>query len=279
LFRRGNKIIAHIENNDTELLTDIRSGKYKHFSIALYPELHLRHIGILGAVPPAVKGLNENGIVCFHNEHQYQEYQFSAAKKNDDTNELTTDDNTTTNLNYNNKLKEYAEQLQTLMATNTKLNEKINELTTQNRKYYYNEYANSITLHNNPLTPSQRTTFTEIMELAHQTEKAYNNNNEDTQTFSENNNILANKLKTFIEMISDKIEYNDHNTTTTTHKSDILNELELHQYNKDDIYNEFDNHYINTDDPRYKLHQSAKEYCKQNPGIDYADAIECLTKN
>ncbi len=35
----------------------VKSGAYKKRSISLYPDLSLRHIGFLGAVPPAVKGL------------------------------------------------------------------------------------------------------------------------------------------------------------------------------------------------------------------------------
>ncbi len=38
-------------------LEDYQEGRYKKVSIALYPDLSLRHVGFLGAQPPAVKGL------------------------------------------------------------------------------------------------------------------------------------------------------------------------------------------------------------------------------
>ena len=37
----------------------VREGAYKKRSISLYPDLSLRHVGFLGAMPPAVKGLKD----------------------------------------------------------------------------------------------------------------------------------------------------------------------------------------------------------------------------
>ena len=37
----------------------VRQGLYKKVSIALYPDLGLRHVGFLGAMPPAIKGLRQ----------------------------------------------------------------------------------------------------------------------------------------------------------------------------------------------------------------------------
>jgi len=37
----------------------VKRGLYKKISVALYPDLGLRHIGFLGATPPAVKGLKQ----------------------------------------------------------------------------------------------------------------------------------------------------------------------------------------------------------------------------
>jgi hypothetical protein len=79
MFRRGHTLLAKIEDIDPQLLDDLRANKYRNFSIALYSDLNVRHIGILGAVPPAVKDLNKNGVVFFHQELEYEEYNFSAT--------------------------------------------------------------------------------------------------------------------------------------------------------------------------------------------------------
>lgn len=50
LFAKFNQIVP-------EFLEAVSQGLYKKRSISLYPDLTLRHIGFLGAVPPAVKGL------------------------------------------------------------------------------------------------------------------------------------------------------------------------------------------------------------------------------
>jgi len=57
LERKGNTLMAKIKDLAPELKDLIAQGRYKKRSIALYPGNRLKHIGFLGAVPPAVKGL------------------------------------------------------------------------------------------------------------------------------------------------------------------------------------------------------------------------------
>lgn len=75
LERAGDILRAKAERIAPELIDWVRQGYYKNVSIALYPNLLLKHIGLLGAVPPAVKGLtppqfaeNPEGIVTFSTE-------------------------------------------------------------------------------------------------------------------------------------------------------------------------------------------------------------------
>jgi hypothetical protein len=53
----GGKLLARPKQLAEEFRQWVREGRYKKVSIALYPDLSLRHIGFLGAMPPAVKGL------------------------------------------------------------------------------------------------------------------------------------------------------------------------------------------------------------------------------
>jgi hypothetical protein len=59
LRRSGEILEALTDNVDPAFEEAVRSGKFKKRSISLYPNLTLRHIGFLGAVPPAVKGLKD----------------------------------------------------------------------------------------------------------------------------------------------------------------------------------------------------------------------------
>lgn len=65
----GEKLIANIDNvpNETKALLD--KGYFKKVSISLYADRMLKHIGLLGAVTPAVKGLQniqaENNYIEF----------------------------------------------------------------------------------------------------------------------------------------------------------------------------------------------------------------------
>lgn len=57
LEKRGQSLWAKIKPTVNEFMDWLKKGLYKKVSIALYPDLTLRHIGFLGAMPPAVKGL------------------------------------------------------------------------------------------------------------------------------------------------------------------------------------------------------------------------------
>lgn len=58
LEKRGQSIWAKIKPTVQEFVDWVRKGLYKKVSVSLYPDLLLRHVGFLGATPPAVKGLS-----------------------------------------------------------------------------------------------------------------------------------------------------------------------------------------------------------------------------
>ena len=60
LKAEGGKLFAMAKDEIVpEFVEAVKKGMYKKRSISLYPDLTLRHIGFLGAVPPAVKGLKD----------------------------------------------------------------------------------------------------------------------------------------------------------------------------------------------------------------------------
>jgi len=57
LTRAGDTLYAEFGQLDPQFLDMLKAGRFKKRSISLYPDLSLKHVGFLGAAPPAVKGL------------------------------------------------------------------------------------------------------------------------------------------------------------------------------------------------------------------------------
>ena len=54
VWRDGETLFAEIKETVPEFIDWLKKGLYKKRSISLYPNLLLKHIGFLGAVPPAI---------------------------------------------------------------------------------------------------------------------------------------------------------------------------------------------------------------------------------
>jgi hypothetical protein len=57
LKAEGDSLYADATGIDSELISEIRQGRYRNVSISLTESKALRHVGILGAAKPAVKGM------------------------------------------------------------------------------------------------------------------------------------------------------------------------------------------------------------------------------
>jgi hypothetical protein len=73
LKRVGDSLMAKLRQVQPEFSEMVKSGLYKKRSASFYPDGSLRHIGFLGAQPPAIKGLKDiefdDGEEC----HEYEE--------------------------------------------------------------------------------------------------------------------------------------------------------------------------------------------------------------
>lgn len=78
-YNEAAKIMEALIAPSSEFVEEIRGEAYKKVSIALYDDLMLRHIGFLGAVAPAVKGLDP---VKFSSAMKYAEYDFEEPIAN-----------------------------------------------------------------------------------------------------------------------------------------------------------------------------------------------------
>jgi len=73
LKREGKLLYAKLKEVMPEFEELVKAGTYKKRSISLYPDLTLRHIGFLGGMPPAVKGLAN----VFRSGEESVTYEFS----------------------------------------------------------------------------------------------------------------------------------------------------------------------------------------------------------
>jgi len=59
VYREGGSLLADFKDVAPEFADLVKAGRFKKRSISLYPDGSLRHVGFLGAVPPAIKGLRD----------------------------------------------------------------------------------------------------------------------------------------------------------------------------------------------------------------------------
>ena len=72
--RAGGLLLAKFKQVAPEFEEMVRDGRFKKRSVSLYPDGTLRHVGFLGAQPPAVKGLKD---VSFAAGDDCSQYEFS----------------------------------------------------------------------------------------------------------------------------------------------------------------------------------------------------------
>ncbi len=74
LEREGDMAYAETRDEQPEFVDLVKRGLYKKVSASFYPDGLLRHVGFLGATPPAVKGLP---AVQFGEDDQAEVYEFA----------------------------------------------------------------------------------------------------------------------------------------------------------------------------------------------------------
>ena len=86
VFRKGKSIFTEMGDVTDELGIMLKKKMFKERSIALRPDLSIRHIALLGAEPPAIKGLEafnwqESGIPAFEFGEADSDFDESAPLK------------------------------------------------------------------------------------------------------------------------------------------------------------------------------------------------------
>jgi hypothetical protein len=138
LARRGDRLVASIRNIDDEFAGEVRSGKFRNVSISLNPDMTLRHVGFLGAAPPAVKDLL---IPEFSESDSDLSYQL-INNNNADDNEL--------------------------LEENNRLRQELELVRKEQRLGKFRDFAQSLVNHRNGsrVTPGQADIVVDLLEMA-----------------------------------------------------------------------------------------------------------------
>lgn len=78
LKREGDTLFAKPKDLVSEFVEMLKKKMFKKRSISLYPDGTLRHIGFLGAMPPAVKGLPD---IAFNDADRATTWEYNEPKK------------------------------------------------------------------------------------------------------------------------------------------------------------------------------------------------------
>ncbi len=245
LARRGNTLYAKLRSLSQEIIEDVKNAKFKKVSISLYPNLLLKHIGLLGAASPAVKGLKPVEFVDFETERTF---------------EFTSED---TPLNYS----ELRAELQNLAETNSQLSHQNQTLRNQLHKLHrevlargFREFAERATNLANGLVipPSKSDELVQILEYASLADSFIQ---EDGSRLFPEGVSLVERIKDFI---------------LTLKPLQLSKEFSRPQF---ESQNSWDDSFAGKkfDEERYALHQQVKKYMAENPGLSYEEALNFVT--
>lgn len=162
LKREGDRLFAKFTQVNAEFAEWVNKGLYKNRSIALYPDLTLRHIGFLGAMPPAVKGLAE--FQFKENKSVFEEYaeEINMEIENVEVKELN-EKLTKSEA----QLNEYSEQISAKDVQIKELQQKLDEEQTAKRLAEHEQFAEEI-LKNGCITPAQKPYIVDFCEILSQ---------------------------------------------------------------------------------------------------------------
>jgi hypothetical protein len=80
------RLLADFRDVDPGFEKDLRARRFKKRSISLYPSGLIRHVGWLGAMPPSVKGMSDDGLPGAFSEIEDSYASFDFAEAVDTTN-------------------------------------------------------------------------------------------------------------------------------------------------------------------------------------------------
>lgn len=184
LKRVQNSLYCTFKQVAPEFAEWVNKGLYKNRSISLYPDLTLRHVGFLGAVPPAIKGLEQFQFEEISTAYEY-EFEEPAGHKTDNTISIFRFDNKNAYESpeeistyceplgdgkeqrlTNKEITDYSEELKKSQDETDRLRKENEELKQQQRRTNFEQFAEKA-LEQGNITPAQKTFVVEFQEACH----------------------------------------------------------------------------------------------------------------
>lgn len=257
--KTGGSLFAKFKDVVPEFADLVKTGMFKKRSISLYPDLSLRHIGFLGGMPPAVKGLedvkfsedeNATTIEFEETEKPGQEPEKNKGGNNMDENvtqlqeKLAEKDKT---------LGEYAEKLKTAEDELKSINKELENLKAESRKAESEAFCEKL-INEGKILPVQKPAVISLMEIAHSA---------GDYDFSEGKKSVVEVFKSFMESLSKQINLSEVATKDKAGKSPVQS-----------TGAEFGE---NVDPERLSIHNRALEIVSQNK-VPYEVAVTMAGK-
>lgn len=170
--RFGDSLYCTYKQVNQDFAQWVKQGLYKNRSISLYPDGTLRHVGFLGAMPPAIKGLeafqfNEESDCETYDFGELSDFNFDNGTPQNERKEQALTDNLMipptppeTQVDFSEELKQKDEKLAQLQQEN-------NALCAKNRKIEFEQFTEKA-LEKGNITPAQKDEVLEFMEACHQ---------------------------------------------------------------------------------------------------------------
>jgi len=176
LKRKGDVLLAKLKDVSKRLAGEVQKGMFKKVSIALYPDMMLRHVGILGASAPAVAGLKN---VQFSNDNDFLHYDIDVKNW---SREIAAFSGMT------GKEEELNRRLSELEDENLRLKLKIQVEQREERLREFREFANSLIENEDGaiINPGQADELVDIMEMAYSADSKSVEFSADDESVSDN---------------------------------------------------------------------------------------------
>lgn len=253
LKRKGDKLLAKFRQVVPEFAEMVKKGLFKKRSISLYPDLTLRHVGFLGATPPAVKGLAD---VAFSEKQEITIESFSEnIEKEENMKQVEElqqqlEEQKKLLLEFKESLKQKDTQIEELKQQNAELKKQLETTISEKKRAEFEQFCDQL-MDEGKLTPAQKKMVLDFMTIMDEVGK---------YEFSEDGEKDAlSEFKNFLNGLQKQVELDE-----------VATKSKAEEGRKSVAISEFSD--ANVDEKSLELHQKAIELSERE-GISYRDAV------
>ncbi len=240
--REGNTLLAKTKDIVPAFSEMLKNKMFKKRSVSFSQDYGLRHVGFLGAMPPAVKGLADYN---FKEENEITYYQDEIGGNEMDEKEKEIQE-------LKSKLSEFSEKEKTKDDEIASLKIELARKELEARKKEHNDFCEK---HIEKITPANKNDVVDFMEVMH---------NAGSYDFAEGTEKNAlQRFKGFLEKLSKRVEFSEVATKDKAAVKQAAASSEFSEYG--------------VDGERLQLHEKALEYAEKN-NVSYGAAIKKVMK-